>query len=139
MVTSLVYSITYDAMYLPKYIVSRQHNEHFHVIHAIEYQVEPCRTGHKHGNGCLHVKRTSLPMQRGGYVIYGVAHQHAGGTGSTLYGQRVFLFHGKSHTSVYVFFHYTLWEVPHLCVAVSFDFSIIAHLSQRCEECHTSV
>jgi hypothetical protein len=26
-------------------------------------------------------------MQTGGYVIYGVAHQHSGGIGSTLYGQ----------------------------------------------------
>jgi len=26
-------------------------------------------------------------MQKGGYVIYGVAHQHSGGAGSTLYGK----------------------------------------------------
>ncbi|XP_020232962.1 uncharacterized protein LOC109813220 [Cajanus cajan] len=53
----------------------------------IEYEVESCSTGHKDGNGCNHVKRTSLPLPKGGYVIYGVAHQHSGGTGSTLYGQ----------------------------------------------------
>ncbi|XP_020232996.1 uncharacterized protein LOC109813245 isoform X3 [Cajanus cajan] len=53
----------------------------------VEYEVESCSTDHKDGNGCNHVKRTSLPMQKGGYVIYGVAHQHSGGTGSTLYGQ----------------------------------------------------
>ncbi|XP_027345497.1 uncharacterized protein LOC113857619 isoform X2 [Abrus precatorius] len=53
----------------------------------IEYGVESCSTDHKDGNGCVHVKRTSLPMPTGGYVIYGVAHQHSGGTGSTLYGQ----------------------------------------------------
>ncbi|RDY01770.1 hypothetical protein CR513_14861, partial [Mucuna pruriens] len=61
------------------------------VIHEhdcrIEYEVKPCSTGHKYRKGCLHVKRTSLPMQNGGYVIYGVAHQHSGGIGSTLYGQ----------------------------------------------------
>ncbi|MED6188556.1 hypothetical protein PIB30_087079 [Stylosanthes scabra] len=49
----------------------------------IEYDVDPC----KEGNGCVHVKRTSLPFQKGGYVIYAVAHQHAGGIGSTLYGE----------------------------------------------------
>ncbi|KAG5057807.1 hypothetical protein AAZX31_05G116600 [Glycine max] len=52
-----------------------------------EYEVESCSTGQKNGNGCLDVKRTSLPMQKGGYVIYGVAHQHSGATGSTLYAQ----------------------------------------------------
>ncbi|XP_057421010.1 uncharacterized protein LOC130715036 [Lotus japonicus] len=54
---------------------------------VVEYEVEPCSTDHKDGNGCHHVKRTSLPMQTGGYVIYGVAHQHSGAVGSTLYGQ----------------------------------------------------
>ncbi|KAJ1394901.1 Stress up-regulated Nod 19 [Sesbania bispinosa] len=53
----------------------------------VEYEVESCSKDNKDGNGCLHVKRTSLPMRTGGYVIYGVAHQHSGGTGSTLYGQ----------------------------------------------------
>ncbi|KAG4391112.1 hypothetical protein AAZX31_05G116700 [Glycine max] len=53
----------------------------------VEYEVEYCSTGQKNGNGCLDGKRTSLPIQKGGYVIYGVAHQHSGGTGSTLYGQ----------------------------------------------------
>ncbi|XP_061341200.1 uncharacterized protein LOC133287579 [Gastrolobium bilobum] len=52
-----------------------------------EYDVEPCSRDNKDGNGCHHMKRTSLPMQSGGYVIYGVAHQHSGGTGSTLFGQ----------------------------------------------------
>ncbi|XP_045825973.1 uncharacterized protein LOC123918076 [Trifolium pratense] len=53
----------------------------------VEYQVESCSTDHKEENGCVHVKRTNLPFQTGGYVIYGVAHQHSGGIGSTLYGQ----------------------------------------------------
>jgi hypothetical protein len=39
------------------------------------------------GSGCVDVKRASFPMQSGGYVIYGVGHQHAGAIGSTLYGQ----------------------------------------------------
>jgi hypothetical protein len=52
-----------------------------------EYQVESCSTDHKEGNSCVHVKRTSLPFQTGGYVIFGAAHQHSGGIGSTLYGQ----------------------------------------------------
>ncbi|XP_019419129.1 PREDICTED: uncharacterized protein LOC109329772 [Lupinus angustifolius] len=53
----------------------------------IEYQVKPCIKDHKNGSGCIYVNRTSTPMQKGGYVIYGVAHQHIGGVGSTLYGQ----------------------------------------------------
>lgn len=53
----------------------------------VEYLVESCSTDYKEGNGCVNVRRTSLPLQTGGYVIYGVAHQHSGGIGSTLYGQ----------------------------------------------------
>ncbi|KAG5040667.1 hypothetical protein JHK85_013143 [Glycine max] len=45
--------------------------------YTIDYQVESCSTDHKDGNGCLDVKRTSLPMKKGGYVIYGVAHQRS--------------------------------------------------------------
>ncbi|KAJ1420895.1 Stress up-regulated Nod 19 [Sesbania bispinosa] len=53
----------------------------------VEYDVEPCSKGHMKGNDCVDVKKTSLPMQTGGYVIYGVGHQHAGAIASTLYGQ----------------------------------------------------
>ncbi|KAI4336410.1 hypothetical protein L6164_014941 [Bauhinia variegata] len=53
----------------------------------VEYEVKPCSIGHKDANSCIDVKKTSLPMPSGGYVIYGVAHQHSGGIGSTLYGQ----------------------------------------------------
>jgi len=56
----------------------------------IEYEVESCSTGNEDGNDCLHVKRTNLSMKNCGYVIYGVAHQHSGGTGSMLYGQLMF-------------------------------------------------
>ncbi|XP_047172396.1 uncharacterized protein LOC124840389 [Vigna umbellata] len=50
-----------------------------------EYNVESCSPGEE--KDCVHVKRTSFPMQKGGYLIYGVAHQHSGGIGSSLYGK----------------------------------------------------
>ncbi|XP_050872737.1 uncharacterized protein LOC127075292 [Lathyrus oleraceus] len=53
----------------------------------IEYEVEPCSTSHLNGSSCVDVKRTSFPMQTGGYVVYGVGHQNAGAVGLTLYGQ----------------------------------------------------
>ncbi|KAJ9163975.1 hypothetical protein P3X46_023594 [Hevea brasiliensis] len=53
----------------------------------VEYEVEACSTTGVTGNGCIHIKRTSLTMPTGGYVIYGVAHQHTGGVGSTLHGE----------------------------------------------------
>ncbi|WJX11211.1 hypothetical protein P8452_01849 [Trifolium repens] len=53
----------------------------------VEYEVEPCSKSNLNGSGCVDVKRASFPMQSGGYVIYGVGHQHAGAIGSTLYGQ----------------------------------------------------
>ncbi|MED6192865.1 hypothetical protein PIB30_013960 [Stylosanthes scabra] len=53
----------------------------------VEYKVDPCNSESKKDNECVDVKRTRLPMQKGGYVVYGVAHQHSGGIGATLYGQ----------------------------------------------------
>ncbi|KAI4297329.1 hypothetical protein L6164_037223 [Bauhinia variegata] len=53
----------------------------------IEYDIDCCNTTQKHYSGCIDVKKTSFPMIKGCYVIYSVAHQHAGGLGSTLYGQ----------------------------------------------------
>ncbi|KAI4297330.1 hypothetical protein L6164_037224 [Bauhinia variegata] len=50
----------------------------------IEYDIESCNTTRKHGTGCVNVTKTSFPLKKRGYVIYGVAHQHAWGLGSTL-------------------------------------------------------
>jgi len=56
----------------------------------IEYQVESCSKGYNSSSACIDVRKTSLPMQTGGYVIYGVGHVHAGATASALYGQVLF-------------------------------------------------
>ncbi|CAK7336862.1 unnamed protein product [Dovyalis caffra] len=53
----------------------------------IEYEIESCSSTDASVHGCIDVKRTSLTMPSAGYVIYGVAHQHTGGIGSTLYGK----------------------------------------------------
>ncbi|CAK7336864.1 unnamed protein product [Dovyalis caffra] len=53
----------------------------------IEYEVESCTATDPASQACIDIKRNSLTMPTGGYVIYAVAHQHAGGIGSTLYGQ----------------------------------------------------
>ncbi|XP_061360014.1 uncharacterized protein LOC133304032 [Gastrolobium bilobum] len=34
-----------------------------------------------------HVQKTKIPMQKGGYLIYGTAHMHSGGINATLYGE----------------------------------------------------
>ncbi|CAN1177975.1 hypothetical protein LINPERHAP2_LOCUS33418 [Linum perenne] len=47
----------------------------------VEYDVTQCES---HG-WCVDVKKTHLRMPTSGYVVYGVAHQHTGGIGSTLY------------------------------------------------------
>ena len=57
-----------------------------------EYDVEPCRASEIGNNECVDSKRISLDMPFDGYIIYGLAHQHAGATGSALYrenGQRI--------------------------------------------------
>ncbi|KAJ4837608.1 hypothetical protein Tsubulata_039297 [Turnera subulata] len=49
----------------------------------VEYNIQSCdATGRE-----LDIKRTSLTFPSTGYVIYGVAHQHSGGLGSTLTSQ----------------------------------------------------
>ncbi|XWS37024.1 hypothetical protein CRYUN_Cryun19dG0008200 [Craigia yunnanensis] len=51
----------------------------------VEYDVESCNATGLADNGCIDTKRIILDMPFGGYVIYGVANQHAGGFGSALY------------------------------------------------------
>ncbi|KAM7480227.1 hypothetical protein LguiA_028440 [Lonicera macranthoides] len=55
-------------------------------ICQIEYQVDSCDSGMVN-DGCTDKRRVSLSIPTGGDVIYAVAHQHAGGIGSALYGE----------------------------------------------------
>ncbi|XP_047938374.1 uncharacterized protein LOC125186100 [Salvia hispanica] len=52
----------------------------------IEYGVESCGGGVEK-DGCIDTKSVSFSFPVGGEVVYGVGHQHAGGVGTTLYGQ----------------------------------------------------
>lgn len=51
----------------------------------VEYEVKPCSGTGVVNDDCFDVRRISLAVPSGGYLIYGVAHQHSGGIGSTLY------------------------------------------------------
>ncbi|KAE8703488.1 putative carbonyl reductase [Hibiscus syriacus] len=51
----------------------------------VEYDIEPCHSTGLADDRCNDNKRISLDMPFGGYLVYGVAHQHSGGTGSALY------------------------------------------------------
>jgi hypothetical protein len=53
----------------------------------VEYEIKSCSSTDTAVNGCVDVKRTNFTMPTTGYLIYGVAHQHTGGIGSTLYGK----------------------------------------------------
>ncbi|KAL5549038.1 hypothetical protein UlMin_004269 [Ulmus minor] len=54
----------------------------------VEYEVrKSCKAIGLTSHGCVDNKRTTLRLPTGGYVVYGVAHQHTGGMGSTLYGE----------------------------------------------------
>lgn len=35
----------------------------------------------------VHVQKASIPIEKGGYLIYGTAHMHTGVVNATLYGQ----------------------------------------------------
>ncbi|CDY71894.1 hypothetical protein Bca4012_005824 [Brassica carinata] len=52
-----------------------------HFCH-LEYEVKACKTN---GDGCVDVKKKSLMMPFNGYIVYGAAHEHAGGIGAALY------------------------------------------------------
>nr|KYP62482.1 hypothetical protein KK1_017018 [Cajanus cajan] len=87
----------------------------------VEYEVEPCNKGYN-SSACIDVKRTSLPMKTGGYVIYGVGHQHAGAIGSTLYGQEyknknknfyvIYLIKKLNHHASFTIFRLTIFFEP---------------------------
>ncbi|XVF08571.1 hypothetical protein REPUB_Repub07fG0014800 [Reevesia pubescens] len=51
----------------------------------VEYDIESCHATGLADDGCIDTKRISLDMPFGGFLIYGVAHQHSGGSGSALY------------------------------------------------------
>ncbi|KAJ1382402.1 Stress up-regulated Nod 19 [Sesbania bispinosa] len=38
-------------------------------------------------SGDYHVQKANIPMEKGGYLIYGTGHMHAGAVNVTLYGQ----------------------------------------------------
>ncbi|KAF4384636.1 hypothetical protein F8388_003943 [Cannabis sativa] len=53
-----------------------------------EYQVvESCKSTDTGKDKCIDNKSTRVSIPKDGYVVYGVAHQHTGGAGSTLYGE----------------------------------------------------
>ncbi|XP_060962908.1 uncharacterized protein LOC115705647 [Cannabis sativa] len=54
----------------------------------IEYEVvESCKGTSVTRVRCIDTKSTRVSIPKGGYVVYGAAHQHTGGAGSTLYGE----------------------------------------------------
>lgn len=62
----------------------------------VEYNVEEsCSAASTASDRCLDNQWAMVTMPTGGYVVYGVAHQHTGGLGSTLYGEVFFFFHSK--------------------------------------------
>ncbi|XP_047096458.1 uncharacterized protein LOC124708756 isoform X2 [Lolium rigidum] len=53
----------------------------------IEYQVEECTAVNRANDCCIHIKTSRAVLPRGGDIVFGAAHQHSGGSGSSLYGQ----------------------------------------------------
>ncbi|RZC53783.1 hypothetical protein C5167_012644 [Papaver somniferum] len=73
-----IFDITYTA-------IKGNHSE---AVCQVEYDIEACdSTGVDRDVICVENKKTSVVLPTGGYLIYGVAHQHFGGIGSALYGE----------------------------------------------------
>ncbi|KAM2550012.1 hypothetical protein TB1_014310 [Malus domestica] len=51
----------------------------------VEYDVEESCSANS--DACIDSQSSMATMPTGGYVVYGVAHQHIGGINSTLYGE----------------------------------------------------
>ncbi|KAJ3681299.1 hypothetical protein LUZ60_015788 [Juncus effusus] len=62
-------------------------NKHSYSSCKVEYEVKECDSEKKMNGDCIDSKIARLTMPHGGYVVYGVAHQHSGGAGSWLYGE----------------------------------------------------
>ncbi|RXH77922.1 hypothetical protein DVH24_039893 [Malus domestica] len=54
-------------------------------FYFVEYDVEESCSANS--DACIDSQSSMATMPTGGYVVYGVAHQHTGGIGSTLYGE----------------------------------------------------
>ncbi|XP_062091490.1 uncharacterized protein LOC133797565 [Humulus lupulus] len=54
----------------------------------VEHDVaKSCKGIRGTSQSCIETRRKGIRAPTGGYVVYGVAHQHTGGAGSTLYGE----------------------------------------------------
>ncbi|KAH6819921.1 hypothetical protein C2S53_014565 [Perilla frutescens var. hirtella] len=53
---------------------------------VVEFDIETCDVGVEK-NDCIDSKVVSVSLPSGGDVVYGVGHQHAGATGTALYGE----------------------------------------------------
>ncbi|KAK7286820.1 hypothetical protein RJT34_22086 [Clitoria ternatea] len=53
--------------------------------------IHDCQTEYtipeNHNGDFLHVQKAKIPIEKGGYLIYGTAHMHTGAVNATLYGQ----------------------------------------------------
>jgi len=47
-----------------------------------EYTIEPNNV-----SDTPHIQKADIPMEKGGYLIFGTAHMHSGVVNATLYGQ----------------------------------------------------
>uniref|UniRef100_A0A0D6QS66 Stress up-regulated Nod 19 n=1 Tax=Araucaria cunninghamii TaxID=56994 RepID=A0A0D6QS66_ARACU len=63
-----------------------QSRSHYLVGCQVEYDIAQCTAGSP-SNECIDLHEAHMVIPKGGDVVYGVAHQHTGGIGSTLYGQ----------------------------------------------------
>lgn len=61
--------------------ISQEHDCH------VEYDVESCSLTNKLDGECGAIKRSKVMFEDNGFLVYGVAHQHIGGIGATLYGE----------------------------------------------------
>ncbi|CAL5000007.1 unnamed protein product [Urochloa decumbens] len=53
----------------------------------VEYEIEECSSEDRAKNDCVHLQVAKQVVPRGGDLVFGVAHQHAAGIGSSLHGQ----------------------------------------------------
>jgi hypothetical protein len=86
--TTLINNNFFFTNFLILKISCNKHNLHVQFCWTQWLQVEftvPQSNGRN--NYAPHIEKANIPMERGGYLIYGTAHMHTGAINATLYGQ----------------------------------------------------
>lgn len=104
-------------------------------IVQVEYNIEPCSAIDSLNDQCFDNQRAVVTMPTGGYIVYGVAHQHTGGLGATLYGEVLFFYSSDlASARPYCSFSLHMIELNSTVISSSsFAYLVISEIGNSCK------